>query len=196
VWNGELRDLEVYANVNHDSFGGFKLSTEGLGPAINVSFHHNLAYNNLVHGIHVTDFGENKSDYLKQGIHIYNNTLHNNGRFGIFLQGQKVRDVAIRNNICTANGRFQIGAVGQDFEALNIHVDHNLVDEFFNTWRWADAIRGEALVVGDPMYVDAEAGDFRLRPGSPAIDVGNPDPVYNDPDGTRSDIGAFPRSQR
>jgi len=35
------------------------------------------------------------------------------------------------------------------------------------------------------------SGDYRLLWGSPCIDTGDPDPIYNDPDGTRSDMGAF-----
>jgi hypothetical protein len=30
-----------------------------------------------------------------------------------------------------------------------------------------------------------------LAPGSPAIDAGDPDPAFNDPDGSRNDLGAF-----
>jgi len=32
---------------------------------------------------------------------------------------------------------------------------------------------------------------FHLLPGSVCIDAGNPDPLFNDPDGTRNDMGAF-----
>ncbi len=43
----------------------------------------------------------------------------------------------------------------------------------------------------DPEFTDAEAGDYSLQPASPCIDAGNPDPAFNDPDGSRNDIGAF-----
>jgi hypothetical protein len=42
----------------------------------------------------------------------------------------------------------------------------------------------------DPMFV-APPDDLHLAPGSPAIDAGDPDPAYNDPDGTRNDLGRY-----
>ena len=43
----------------------------------------------------------------------------------------------------------------------------------------------------DPVYVDPADMDFTLASGSPVIDAGDPDTVYNDADGTRNDMGAF-----
>jgi photosystem II stability/assembly factor-like uncharacterized protein len=39
--------------------------------------------------------------------------------------------------------------------------------------------------------MNLEAGDYRLKPGSPCIDTGAPSSQYNDPDGSRNDMGAF-----
>jgi hypothetical protein len=39
------------------------------------------------------------------------------------------------------------------------------------------------------MFVDASSGDYHLTNESPCIDTGNP--LFIDPDGTRSDIGVF-----
>ena len=43
----------------------------------------------------------------------------------------------------------------------------------------------------DPLLVNPDSLDFHLTENSPCIDAGNPDPIYYDPDGTISDIGAY-----
>jgi parallel beta-helix repeat protein len=52
---------------------------------------------------------------------------------------------------------------------------------------------GTGDVVGNPAFVGglASAYDYHLTSTSAAINAGNPDPAYNDPDQTRNDIGAF-----
>lgn len=46
----------------------------------------------------------------------------------------------------------------------------------------------------DPLFVDTADGDFRLTEYSPCIDAGDPESPYDD-DGTRADVGAYPRHQ-
>ena len=41
-------------------------------------------------------------------------------------------------------------------------------------------------------FVDSANGDFRLMAGSPCVDAGDPSSLYNDPDGSRNDLGAYP----
>jgi parallel beta-helix repeat protein len=52
---------------------------------------------------------------------------------------------------------------------------------------------GEGNIDADPLFVLSEHRDYRLLWGSPCIDSGHPDSL--DPDGTRSDMGAYPFDQ-
>jgi len=54
---------------------------------------------------------------------------------------------------------------------------------------WSGA--GIGNIDNDPLFADPLNRDFHLTIGSPCIDTGNPDPAYNDPDGTRNDMGAY-----
>lgn len=50
---------------------------------------------------------------------------------------------------------------------------------------------GAHMVYGDPMFADPQSGNYNLLPGSPCIDAGDPNPFFNDPDGSASDLGMY-----
>ena len=52
--------------------------------------------------------------------------------------------------------------------------------------------KGEFDISKDPEFIDPEKLDFHIGGRSPCINAGDPDQKYNDPDGSRNDIGAFP----
>ncbi len=50
---------------------------------------------------------------------------------------------------------------------------------------------GVGSLSGDPLFVDPQAGDYHLGLHSPAIDAGIPGPLFQDPDGSRGDMGMY-----
>jgi len=83
----------------------------------------------------------------------------------IGLRGKESTGGVIRNNLlCQAERAVDDG--GQDFTAANPVMEFNLC---FQT----APLAGESNLNGqNPLFVDAEKRDFRLRPGSPAIGAG------------------------
>jgi len=50
---------------------------------------------------------------------------------------------------------------------------------------------GQGCINLDPMFKDIENSDYTLELNSPCIDAGDPDGIYNDPDGTTADMGVY-----
>jgi len=122
------------------------------------------------------------------GTHIYNNTIYGSGSgYGLYLY-QFSGYTKVRNNIVTNNAYgFVVGNGSSD-------LDNDYADVWGNTydyWWQGATYAGANSISQDPVFVNP-GSDFRLQASSPCIDRGDPDPFYNDPDGSRSDIGAYP----
>jgi hypothetical protein len=68
-------------------------------------------------------------------------------------------------------------------------LDYN--DVWSNNPNYLFILPGPHDISVDPHYIKLEQDWYHLAHGSPCIDMGNPDPGFNDPDGTRNDMGAF-----
>ncbi|UCG44167.1 MAG: VCBS repeat-containing protein [candidate division WOR-3 bacterium] len=112
-----------------------------------------------------------------------NNTVHNN-RTG-FYDYSGYRPV-VMNNIITGNSRYGISGPSS---GNGPQISYN--DVWGNTENYHNCSPGVGDISDDPMYEDTVSANYHLLPGSPCIDTGNPDPQYNDPDGTRNDMGAY-----
>jgi len=106
----------------------------------------------------------------------------------------------IANTVFYANTIYEGDGEGGGLEASdNIYVFNsvfwgNIPDQIDNNptvvySNIEDGWPGEGNIDADPLFVSPEEGHFSLLSGSPCIDTG--DPELPDPDGTRSDMGAY-----
>jgi len=118
---------------------------------------------------------------------IENNTIYSTFGFGIKTYLAVNTGLQIRNNIIasTVDGPGIVSVGGYTPELYYNDVWNNAGGNY------QGLEPGEFDIHEDPLFVDPERGDFRLTEESPCIDAGDPDPQYNDPDGSRNDIGAF-----
>ncbi len=149
---------------------------------------------------------ENSSPTISYAL-IANNTADSEGG-GIFvLQGALViSNSTMTRNVCgRASNIYMLGESLQVSNCImwrNLNVDIFALREtqvnidYCDIQDGRDGISAENLNYGnnnitdDPRFVDIEAEDYHLREESPCIDAGDPD-SEPDPDGTRTDIGAY-----
>ena len=150
------------------------------------SIHHNLVTDCDYGGFFIGRYNDQRE------IHIYNNTISNiYGYEGIqFLNGVP-QNCVITNNIIT-------NCAGQGVEFANCsqgntQVSYNCI--FMTNGPWQNVPNpGTGNIFVSPQFLMEPTIPeyYYLDEESPCIDTGNPHPYYNDPNGTRSDMGAFP----
>ncbi len=114
---------------------------------------------------------------------IINNTIHGNSADGIDIDSSTVLSI-VTNNIVSFN---KDNGIESDTASGPTLSSNDVFGNAVNDYAGIDP--GFFDISENPLFVDAENGDFRLRTGSPAIDAGAAN--LFDPDGTRSDMGAF-----
>jgi len=102
---------------------------------------------------------------------------------GIYLR-RYTRPV-LRNNIIVNNSEGEIIAQGSKQEVFYNNIWNNTPNNYNDLVTSIDGISV------NPLFVNPDSGDFRLQPGSPCIDAGDPTSPL-DADGTIADLGAFP----
>lgn len=184
-WFGPLFNIEIYENIVHDCDDGISVAAEGKASqgaiARDVRVHHNVLYNLKWRGI-TLDKATNNSK--RENIWIYNNTIYNGTQSGIWINTTNVEDVYVFNNIAAAGGA-RIRNDAPNNQSVKIY--NNLLDGVGE-----NTFKGDNAIIADPKFNDAASFDFALTYGSPAIDAGVTDAEYNDPDGSRGDLGALP----
>ncbi len=123
---------------------------------------------------------------------IYNNRASNLGG-GIFVNGDAqnvsiINCTIVNNDIYTQSGNLQI--LNSVFHNSSLPTTHEPIVQYSYAGQEWQAI-DQTNITGFLDIADLANYDFHLQPGSVGFDSGNPDPAYNDSDGTRNDIGAF-----
>ena len=110
-------------------------------------------------------------------VDIINNTFNSNS--GCIFSNASA--VTVKNNILTNSS--STGVRGSYFELNYNNIWNN------NTNYVGGATAGANDISLDPLYTDPATNDYTLLSTSPCIDAGDPDPSFDDPDGTRNDMG-------
>lgn len=142
-----------------------------------------------------------------------NTTKWNGGGISCFNNSHPVLvNVTISQNIAYQDGCGIACLYNSSVDLLNSIVWNNDNHEIFVassgelTVEYSDILGGSAGVEAlgnaivnwiegnineNPLFVDPFNNDYNLQPVSPCVDAGDPDQAYNDPDGTRNDMGAY-----
>jgi parallel beta-helix repeat protein len=162
-------DNAIVGNVFHQ----IGKNAETRGPAIFLSEGaRNRAYNNVIYESH-------NGVYVRYGAEdtlVAHNTIYGNTGRGVQIDaaGGGAKGTLLLNNVLLGNGN---GAFWSDEPATVV---------------------GNNLIQGEPPFVDGGKRDFRLKPGTPAVDTGTPiAEIVQDfngvkrPQGKAPDLGAF-----
>lgn len=160
----------------------------GNGPAIsmiegdNATITRNVAFANTA----IPSSGRRGAIYIRgTNMKVSNNTSAGN-TVGLTLLMSDQIDV--RNNILSGNLEYGLQYLnGESPQNTNITADYN---DSWNNSLGNYQMTGAAAhdISADPLFLSG----YKLADGSPCIDAGDPDPMYNDPDLSRNDMGAIP----
>jgi parallel beta-helix repeat protein len=127
---------------------------------------------------------------------IVNNTIVNNCGVstggGIYKSWHNVTTLNLTNNILWGNGGAGYGSQISLDEGVILNASYNDIQGGQNDIQLGTEITVNWLdgnIDADPQFASP---DFSLLSNSPCINAGHPDEEYNDPDGSRNDMGAIP----
>lgn len=207
--DGVIEEAVIVQNTIYDNgeAGGSGVNMDGV---INSRIENNLIYGNHASGISLYQID---GAAPSTGNVVAHNTIHqaSDGRWAVNLQNGAT-DNTVANNILLSEHSFR-GAIDVSPDSLaGLTSDYNVVIPRFTTndaasvltlseWRDQTGQDMNSFVadVGE-LFVDAEAGDYRLRAGSPAVDAGWGEWAADEdvrgaarPMGAGVDIGAYER---
>ncbi len=159
------------SNRVHDvESNGISVASELGGLLAYVTFVNNIIYNNQDGGMIVggwTADGETVSSNPVEHINIINNTFYNTGSDGIYVDNIYAKDIKIYNNIIQSKNKKESPiSIKDDVNISEVDIRKNMLDSEPYSYGQSSEI------VADPLFVDAQHGDFHLQLNSPAINAG------------------------
>lgn len=171
----------MITGADDSTIEGFRITNDGYGNSwgygwseSSTTIRRNVFVGHYV-GIHCGQTGSAET--------IVNNVITDNAHSGITF-GWDAAPV-IKNNIIYDNNA-GIHYYGTGYAPT---IDYN--DVWSNVTNYSSVTPGPNDISADPNFLDPSKRDWRLLWPSPCIDAGDPYPGFNDPDGTRNDIGAY-----
>ncbi len=175
-------DVSVSASVY---ISGFTITASGKGINVNSDSSTTTIRNCILSGNDIGIYSIKANCILS----LINNTIVSN-RAGISVSGQWNSSIYIKGNIVAFNtAEAGIGLFA--FSANQRMLAYNCA--FQNTGgNYSTGVApGIDDISQDPKFIDKDSGNFVLASDSPCINTGIQGVAYNDPDGTRNDIGSY-----
>lgn len=118
---------------------------------------------------------------------IVNNIVADNGGNGMYGDLQGITLTSVFNNIVYRNGK--AGFWGSNWWSFPLFGDYNCFSANTDS-RYDEGVAGVHSINTDPL-IDARTHYRFTSQSSPAVNTGHPSSFYNDPDGSRNDMGAY-----
>jgi hypothetical protein len=172
AWDSDTFDIRFEGNRVHDCMAGAVVSTESGGFLHDVWYVNNLIYDCRGPGMIVSKWGDPKRTHRMENIYFLNNTVVNNGHGkdhptwggGMLMENDQATNVVVANNILSKNPDGQLRITG-NLPPITYTAMNNLLDGVTEDL-------GKGNVIAPAGFADAAKKDFRLLPGSKAINAG------------------------
>src|SRR3954453_16465556 len=189
-----MTDAGAYASLTSSGNGGAGIMMDSYYGGADANVTANVVYNigpsgttsTLVHGIYQTEAGQVKSNVVHnvvgdgltswhnaKDISFINNTIDQVGGTGVLVGSNGSGTgggFVVENNIVSnaANGIYEEGTTGSN----NIYIDNLLYNISGTQLHLQNGLTASGTISGNPVYVNAAAGNYQLGAGSPAINAG------------------------
>ncbi len=202
--------VENYSNLEIADCVFYTNSSTAKGAAIDVQSSDDVIIENNIIANNQSSTNTGGIRCVASSPQIMNNVIVNNtGNYGS-LVFQMDSDVNLINNTIANNSSSisEIFIFNSDITVMNdilitdATVFNNIGGSTDVTYSCiSGGYTGTGNIDADPLFVNPSGGNgtgyngliasWWLQDTSPCIDTGNPDPAYNDPDGSRNDMGAY-----